>query len=311
MGVTLPEEAHAMLIALGVPWPNVDEDEIHKDADAWRTVLAMAEPSAARADATMRGAQESYRGEGSTELAGYWNETGGNGGHQSQAIAAARSAPVVLDNTAWLTTGVKVAVGTAAVITTVRVARAFLAGGPFGGAMATAEMLRSRALIGKIQREGAEGAGKVIAPALARGVTQPFRRVLENMRRPALAGAGGPRITWPRTVGPRATTGPRHARDYMASMGRSNNNARRGGNGRRGGGRRNSGGRADSTDGTTAHAADRQAQRGISDDMIEQTKQSGKKRAGNQPGTTVYETESVRVVENKRGGIISAIWKRK
>ncbi|GAA3078403.1 hypothetical protein [Streptosporangium carneum] len=320
MGVTVPPQVDAMLGLLGVPWPNVDEDEIRKDADAWRTVLAHAEPAAAEADATIRRTKQNYRGDSATALASHWDETGGNGGHLSQAANAARTAPVVLDNAAWLTTGVKLAVGTAAVYASVRVARAFLAGGPFGGAAASAEMYRTRAVIGRIQREGAEGAGRVLAPALNRRVTEQFRRVLDNLRRPggpplALAGAGG-RVPI-RTVGPRAAAGPRSPRDGMALMGRSNNNARAGGNGRRGGGRRsggsggnaNGGRRSGGDEAKSGHAEIRQVQRGISDDMIEQARRSPGK-PGNTKGTKVHESQRVRVVVNSAGKVVSAMWRR-
>ncbi|RVX43064.1 hypothetical protein EDD27_5733 [Nonomuraea polychroma] len=316
MAMTFPPEVHGMLHDMGLEMEPGDEDEVLKDSYAWRTVLAVAEPTAAGADAAVSGTRQAYHGEGSTALAGYWGETGGDGGHQSQAIAAARSAPVVLENTAWLTTGVKIAIGTAAVITTVRVARALLMGGPYGGALATAEMLRSRALILRVKREGMEGAGRVIAPALNRLLTQRFRRIVEMLRRPggggptpALAGPGRA-LAGPRNVGPRATTGPSHVRDRMAAMGRSNKNARQGGNGRRGGGGRG-GSKKDSTDGTTSHANQRQGQRGVSDDMVNQTIKNGQSKPGNQPGTTVHETQNMRVVTNRRGGIISVIRKNK
>ncbi len=326
MGVTVPPQVDAMLNLLGVPWPNVDEDEIRKDADAWRTVLASAVPAAAEADATIERTKQSYRGDSATALAGYWGETGGSGGHLSQAAAAARSAPVVLDNTAWLTTGVKLAVGTAAAYATVRVARALLAGGPLGGAAASAEMYRTRALIGRIQREGAEGASRVLTPALNRRVTEQFRHILDNLRRPggpplALAGPGGriPSRVPIRTVGPRASAGPRSPRDGMALMGRSNNNARAGGNGRRGGGRRsgggstggrgNGGGRSAGDEAKSGHAEIRQVQRGISDDMIDQAMRSPGK-PGNTKGTKVHESQRVRVVVNSAGKVISAMWRR-
>ncbi|MFF4415586.1 hypothetical protein ACFYY8_23895 [Streptosporangium sp. NPDC001559] len=307
MGVTVPPQVDTMLSLLGVPWPNVDEDEIRKDADAWRTVLAGAEPATARTQATVERVQQGYRGDSATELASYWEETGG---HLGQAASAVRSAPVVLDNTAWLTTGVKLAVGTAAVYATVRVARALLVGGPFGGAAATAEMYRTRALIGRLQREGAEGVGKVLTPALNRRVTERFRRVLDNLRPPGgppLALAGG-RVPV-RTVGPRATS----PRDGMALMGRNNGNARAGGNGRRGGaGRRGGGGggggnRAGSG-AKSGHTEIRQIQRGISDDMIEQALRSPAK-PGNTKDTRVHESQKVRVVVNKAGGIVSAMWR--
>ncbi|MER7129867.1 hypothetical protein [Streptosporangium saharense] len=312
MGVTVPPQVDMMLGLLGMPWPNIDEDEIRRDADAWRTVLAGAEPATAGTEATVTRTREGYRGDSATELASYWEETGG---HLGQAVAAARSAPVVLDNTAWLATGVKLAVGTAAVYASVRVARALLAGGPLGGAAATAEMYRTRALIGRLQREGAEGAGRVLTPALNRRVTERFRRILDNLRPPGgppLALAGG-RVPV-RTVGPRAAS----PRDGMAQMGRSNNNARSGGNGRRGGRRGGSGGgggggRSGNQAGAgekSGHTEIRQVQRGISDDMIDQAMKSPGK-PGNTKDTKVHESQNVRVVVNKAGGIVSAMWRRK
>ncbi|GAB3162734.1 hypothetical protein [Microbispora hainanensis] len=320
MGVTVPPQVDVMLSMLGMPWPNVDEDEIRKDADAWRTVLAGTDRSGAAANATIAGTGDVYRGRSATALAGYWSETGGEGGHLSRAAAAARLAPAVLDNTAWLTTGVKVAVASTAVYTTVRVARAYLAGGPLGAALAAAEMFRSRAAIGKIQREGAEGAGRVLAPALDRRVTEQFRRILEGLRRPggggpvpAFAGAGH-RIPARGTVGPRAATG-RSPQDGLALMGRSNKNARSGGNGRRGGGGGRSGGGGGARaggDGRTAHSEQRQSQRGFSDDMIDDVKANGRRSRGHDPGTSVYETDKLKVVVNDRtGNVITVIRKKK
>lgn len=195
MGVTLPAEAAAMLELLGLPWPNIDEDEIRKDADAWRIVIAHAGRAAAEVEETMGRTARAYIGESATSLASYWNETGNNGGHLSQAVAAAAVVPRALDHTAALTTAVKLAIGTAAVYTTVKAGRAFLTGGPFGAAVASAEMFRARQTIGRIQREGAEGAGKVLAPALRRRVVEELRRILQQLRHPG--GGGGPALAVP------------------------------------------------------------------------------------------------------------------
>ncbi|WP_449063528.1 hypothetical protein [Planomonospora algeriensis] len=42
--MTLPPALDGFLGVLGVPWPNIDEDEIRKDAAAWRTVQAQSAP---------------------------------------------------------------------------------------------------------------------------------------------------------------------------------------------------------------------------------------------------------------------------
>ncbi|WP_113701011.1 DUF4258 domain-containing protein [Nonomuraea lactucae] len=318
MGLTIPPELDAVLELAGLWFPNIDEDEMRADAAAARVVEAGTSLAALGAGTAMRDASAAYRGDSATALAGYWGDVGTGDGHLAQSSSAARMSPVWLEHTATVVTGAKVAVGTVAAVGAVRLAMALLSGGPFAGASATASLLATRHAGMKVLREAGEGSARILAPALRRRVTEPMQRILDNLRRPgggptpAFAGAGGRGLARPHTVGPRASSGPRDVRDGMAAMGRSNNNARRGGNGRRGGGGRGrGGGKQNSTDGTTGHAADRQAQRGISDDMVEQAKQNGRKRPGNQPGTTVHETDSVRVVTNKSGGIISAMWKRK
>ncbi|MEU7892902.1 hypothetical protein AB0B45_08545 [Nonomuraea sp. NPDC049152] len=198
MGVTLPASVDGVLALMGVPWPNIDEDEIRKDADAWRTVLAGAEPAGARADATVRQTLETYKGDSATALAGYWSDTGASG-HLGEAANAARVAPIALDGTATVVTAVKVVVAANAAYAGVRIGMALLAGGPLGVSSATATMLATRAAIGRVLREGAEGTGKVLGPALSRKVTQPLQRILQSFRGPGggspmLAGAGGPRV---------------------------------------------------------------------------------------------------------------------
>ncbi|MEV6032583.1 DUF4258 domain-containing protein [Nonomuraea sp. NPDC052116] len=308
MGVVLPPAAAGMMAMLG-PWPNLDEDDIRAERDATRVAHAGTVPAASGADTSMRGVQQVYRGESGTSAQNHWAKAGADGGHLTQANNAMKLAPVALEAGAAVVSAVKVAVGTQAVFTAVAVHKALFYGGAAGLGYATARTLMARKTVGKILREGSEG-GNVIARIIRRRILEPMRRILDNLRRPgglrpAFAGAGG------RTVGPRATTGPRHVSDYMAKMGRSNKNARGGGNGRRGGGGRRGGSPRNSTDGTTSHAADRQGQRGISDDQVRQTVENGQTRPGNTPGTTVHETNSVRVVTNNKGGIVSAIWKKK
>ncbi|WP_433510795.1 hypothetical protein ACQP2T_44030 [Nonomuraea sp. CA-143628] len=193
MSVTLPPEASGMLAILGVPWPNVDEDEIRKDASAWRTVLAGTVPAGAAADAQVRRTQQVYGGESGTALAAHWSAAGNSDGHLAQVTSAAKVAPVALDGTAAVVTAVKVAVGTQAAFTAVKVGRALLAGGPFGGSLASAEMFFARRTMAKILREGGESTGRGLAPVLSRRATETFRRVVQNLRRPG-GGGGGPRL---------------------------------------------------------------------------------------------------------------------
>ncbi|GAA3211073.1 WXG100-like domain-containing protein [Nonomuraea helvata] len=238
----LPPEVAGFVQMLGILWPNIDEDEIRKDATAWRTVTAGTDRSGVEADTSVRRTQADYRGESATAMAGRWNATGGSGGHLSQAAAAARVVPVVLDGTANVVTAVKLVVGTQAASTLVNVAQLVAFGGAAGATAAYARMLLARNAAGKGLREAGEGTAKVLAPGLRSKATATWHRIFGDLRglgrpggTPALAGAGG------RSVGPRAMTGPRHARDYMATMGRNNNNARRGSGGRGG---RSGGGRS-------------------------------------------------------------------
>ncbi|MEU9831569.1 hypothetical protein AB0D67_08500 [Streptosporangium sp. NPDC048047] len=209
MGVTLPPEV-AGIVSIFAPWPNVDEDEIRKDADAWRTVLAGAQPAGEAADGQVRRTQDHYRGDSATELAGLWQESGGDGGHLSTAVGAARSAPAVLDGTAMVVTATKVAVATQAVRAIVMMRAQMLTGGAFGVGAAAATMYATRHATGRILRETTEGAGRVLAPAVSRRVTQPLRQIIEKMRGPGggggpmLAGAGGPRVPMGRSPFPRA-----------------------------------------------------------------------------------------------------------
>ncbi|MDH2427928.1 hypothetical protein [Sphaerisporangium sp. TRM90804] len=225
MGVTLPAWADGILGLAGVPWPNIDEDEMRKDAHAWRTLAAGSAPAAEGADRTVRQTSSTYMGASATALAGHWEKTGGTG-HLEQAARAARVAPVVLDGAAYVVTGTKVAVITQASVTAVRLATSMLAGGPLALGTATATVLAGRYAMNKILREAGEGGARVLAPGLTRRVTEPLAAILRNARGPGgggpvLAGAGGPRV-------PMAGGGFRQSgnslRDQIMHMGRKDKN---------------------------------------------------------------------------------------
>ncbi|MGW0802298.1 WXG100-like domain-containing protein [Nonomuraea sp. NPDC002799] len=225
----LPPELSGFMNAVGMPWPNIDEDMIRGDATAWRTVLAGADTAGAEADASVRRTQQVYRGDSATSFAGQWNKLSGEDGHLLVAAAATRLAPVALDGTAAVVSAVKVAVGTQAAAGLAAVTQMLAFGGAAGVTMATARMLMTRQAMGKAMREGGEGTAKVLAPALSRRVTAPMRRILDNLRRPggpgggpALAGAGGRTVPM-RPSGLRTSSGPRSAEDGMAKMGRQRN----------------------------------------------------------------------------------------
>ncbi|MFG1941655.1 hypothetical protein [Nonomuraea sp. NPDC048826] len=198
MGVVLPTELHMALNLAGVPFPNIDEDEIRLDADAVRTVQRGTAVAGVEADANVVGASTVYKGDSATELQGFWQANGADSGHLAQAATAMRVAPVALDGMATLVTATKVAVGTVAAAATVRLAMSRLTPPPHGSLMSLMTLLATRRAGTKIYREAFEGSARHLAPGMARRVTDPMRRILENLRRPggpggtALAGAGGP-----------------------------------------------------------------------------------------------------------------------
>ncbi|WP_433226475.1 hypothetical protein [Microtetraspora malaysiensis] len=248
MAVVLPPAAAAIMQMLG-PWPNMNEDEIRAEGHAARAAQSGTGVAATAADSAVRTTRQVYHGESAAAMDSYWNRNGAQGGHVAQANAALKVMPMALEGTATVVSAVKVAAGTQAVYTAVTVAKALAFGGAVGATVATARVLASRQAVRKILREGSEGTGKVIAPIMRRRVTDPMRRILDDLRRP---GGPGPRLA---TAGPRGgvplrpsglrnPSGPRSVKDGIAQMGRGNN--RRGG-GR--GGRGSSGGRGDSGEG--------------------------------------------------------------
>jgi hypothetical protein len=289
MGVVLPPAAAGMMAMLG-PWPNLNEDDIRAEGNASRVAQAASVPAAGGADASMRGVQQVYRGEGGASAQAHWARTGADGGHLAQAGNAMKLAPAALDAGAAVVSAVKVAAGTQAVFTTVAVYKALAFGGAAGVTYATARTLMARKAVGKILHEGGEGTGKVIAPIIRRRITEPMRRVLDNLRRPggpggtpALAGAGGRNIPM-RPAGHAAPTGPRSVQDGMANMARNNKRGRNTGGGR---------------GFNSRHAEERMEQRDISDSDVNRTLSEGSKKPGKTPGTSEYEgKDGVVVIRN-------------
>ncbi|GAA1631702.1 hypothetical protein GCM10009733_030750 [Nonomuraea maheshkhaliensis] len=233
----LPPAAAGIMQLLG-PWPNMNEDEVRAEGNAARVAHAGTAPAAGGADAAVRNTQQVYRGQSAAGMETHWNRTGAQGGHVAQANAAMRVMPAALDGTATVVSAVKVAAGTQAVFTAVGVAKALAFGGAVGATVATARILASRQAVRKILREGSEGTGKVIAPIVRRRVTEPMRRILDDLRPPGprLAMAG-PRGGVPlRPSGLRNPTGPRSVKDGMMQMARGNRRGGRGNSGGRGSG---------------------------------------------------------------------------
>ncbi|TMR98698.1 hypothetical protein [Nonomuraea basaltis] len=245
----LPPELNGFLGMLGVHYPNINEEEIKKDAAAWRIVNAGAQPAAVEADTSVRRTQQAYRGESATALTSHWNKVGGDGGHLAQAAAAAKYAPVLLDGTASIVSAVKVVTGTQAAAALAFVLKALAVGGVAGVTAAYARMKLTRGAIGGAQRAGGDAVNNEIRRLLAKYVSDPMHRVSAGLKRPMGPGspalAAGPRGGIPlRPSGLRNPSGPRSLKDGIVQMGRNNRRNNNRGNGRGGddGGRRRGGG---------------------------------------------------------------------
>ncbi|SEG98227.1 hypothetical protein SAMN05444920_111245 [Nonomuraea solani] len=235
-----------MMQLLG-PWPNMNEDDVRAEGNASRVSQAGTAPAAAGADTAVRTTQQVYHGQSATSMETHWEKTGAQNGHVAQANSAMRMTPVALEGTASVVAAVKVAAGTQAVFTSVAVAKALMFGGAAGATLATARVLASRQAVRRVLREGSEGTGKVIGPIVRRRITDPMRRILDDLRRPGGPGprlaVAGPRGGVPlRTSGLRNPTGPRSVQDGIARMGRNNRRDNNRGNGRGDSSRRGGGG---------------------------------------------------------------------
>ncbi|MFI7633770.1 hypothetical protein [Nonomuraea sp. NPDC049400] len=238
MDVALPPQAAGMMEQLG-PWPSIEVDDVRSERDAVRAASAGTAQAASGADAAARSAQQSYRSQSAAGFDGQWARTGADGGHLAQAQAAMNIAPVALECGAAVISAVKVAAATQAVYTSVKVARALLVGGPLGPSHATAHVLAGRRTVGRILHEGIEGTGKDIGDLIRRRITEPMRRIYDDLHHPggrgggpALAGAGGRNVPL-RPAGRGGTSGPRSVQDGMAQMGRNNKKGRSSGGGAR------------------------------------------------------------------------------
>ncbi|WP_219466359.1 hypothetical protein [Nonomuraea rhizosphaerae] len=222
-------------LTLFVPfWPNINEDHPRADGQAWRLQNARAEPSAQSAEMAAHRSRQYYSGQAATAMAVDWNRIGA-GGNLTQATAAARTAPVLLDGFANVVSGVKVFAATQAASTAVQVATLVALGGAVGATAAHARTIAGRAAVARGMRVGAEGAGR-LSPILERFVTGPLRALRFGGRGPgggpALATAGG-RVPGGSMV-PRMPAAPRSFKDGMAQMSRGRGGGRGGGGGRSG-----------------------------------------------------------------------------
>ncbi|NUR85159.1 MAG: hypothetical protein HOY71_13830, partial [Nonomuraea sp.] len=141
-----------------------------------------------------------YKGDGSTELQGYWQETGNESGHMAQISTASRVAPVALDGIGFVASGAKVVVASVLAAGAVRLAYSALLG-PAAGASTLQTLLMTRNAGMRVGREVVEGVEKRLAPGMISRLKGPLDRAAERMRlpgggpgSPAFAGAGHTRI---------------------------------------------------------------------------------------------------------------------
>ncbi|TDD18852.1 DUF4258 domain-containing protein [Nonomuraea diastatica] len=303
MGVVVPPAAEGMLSMIS-PGYAINEDDMRSESAAARTTTTQALPAAQRAETAVRGAQQHYGGESGTALQAHWDQAGLNGGHLNQAANAMRLAPVGLEGAANVVSGMKCATAVQATAAAADVAKLLAFGGAAGATYATARVLAARTAAGKIRHEGVQGTGNVLGQLLRRKVTEPMRRVLDDLRRPggpggtpALAGTGGRSIPV-RPAGLPTRSGPRSVQDGIAQMGRRNK------------GNSNSGGGGGFF---SRHARQRQGERDISDAQVNETLSKGSKKPGKNPGTSEYEGEDGLVVirSNDSFKVITTFWRRK
>ncbi|TDC87398.1 DUF4258 domain-containing protein [Nonomuraea deserti] len=290
MSVTIPPVVDAVAEWAGIHFPNVDEDAIVATARDLRVVNAYAESSAQDSDATMRPAVNAYQGAGGAELASFWQQTGGGeAGHLQRAANTAGHAPPLLEGAANIVSAGKVAAA-AQVLSLAQVAPALLAGGAAGAGLAMARILATRRAVHQIDNQVRHTVGDRLANLVRERVSVPLRELLPRITRPNggmadLAGANGARI--------RATGLPR---DPYATGGTPGPSTMAMGN------KRGSGGYSD-------HARKRQGERGVSDDMVDQAIETGKKQSGKTPGTTFHKGKNVwAVTDDKSGRVVSTGW---
>ncbi|MEO3886521.1 DUF4258 domain-containing protein [Nonomuraea sp. B5E05] len=290
-------------------WYTIDEDDMRTESAAASATSTQGLTAAAQGETAVRGAGQHYGGESGTALQAHWDRTGLSGGHLEQAANAARLAPVGLEGAANVVSGVKVATIMQAAHASVDVARLLALGAAAGGtAFAVRRILLARARNRMIRKEGVQGTGNVLGQLLRRRVTEPGRRILDDLNRlngprgtPALAGTGGRSLPM-RPAGLRSPSGPRSVQDGMAQMGR-----------RSGRGRGNSGG--DNNGGFfSRHARQRQEERNVSQQDINETLSKGTKRPNpKNPGTSEYERDDGLVVirSDNNFKVITTFWRRK
>ncbi|MEO3795228.1 DUF4258 domain-containing protein [Nonomuraea sp. B10E15] len=304
MGITVPPEVSGIMPMVS-NWYTIDEDDMRTESAAARATSTQGVSAAAQGESAVRGAGQHYGGESGTALQAHWDKTGLSGGHLDQAANAARLAPVGLEGAANVVSGVKVATIMQAAHASVDVARLLALGAVAGGtAFAVRRILLARARNRVIRKQGVQGTGDVLGQLLRRRVTEPGRRILDDLNRlngprgtPALAGTGGRSLPM-RPASLRSPSGPRSVQDGMAQMGRRNRRSDSGG----GGGR------------FTRHARQRQEQRDVSDEDVLNAMSKGTQRPNEKkPGTVRYEGENGLVVisDPKNGGIITTFWSRK
>lgn len=194
MGVTISPALDAMFEFVGVHSQKTDEDAITGTAQDLRVVSAHSTLMAQDADHTMRQATEGYQGRSATELANFWQQTGGDTGHLQQATTLADAAPPILDGAGSVVSAGKLAAATQ-VASFAKDLPALLAAGGVG--YLVVRQMATRAAVRKIDHEVEQGVSGRLASLLNKHVGNPLRQLRDRIMGPRdgfgdLAPAGGP-----------------------------------------------------------------------------------------------------------------------
>ncbi|MFC5827016.1 hypothetical protein [Nonomuraea insulae] len=178
MGVTLPGWAATMLTTVGMPWINVDPDQVDQRAGELSTTVQQLNTVAGQTDDQVRGAVQHTGGDSGEALADFWDSTGAKAVVAGLALTAA--APIVMRGFAHVVRGSQVATLSQLANGMVRANAATVAGGPLARATALAS---TRLGVARIRQSLARGVEHTLTPAMRRHVTEPLNDVASRVGR--------------------------------------------------------------------------------------------------------------------------------
>lgn len=190
MGVTLPGWASTMLDTVGMPWINVDPDQVDQRAGELSATVQQLGTVAGQADDQVRDAVQHTGGDSGEALSDFWDSTGAKAVVAGLALTA--TAPIVMRAFAHVVRGSQVATLSQLASGMVRANAATVAGGPLARATALAS---TRLGVARVRQSLARGVEHTLTPAMRRHVTEPLNDVASRIGRlgnPEPQFAGGP-----------------------------------------------------------------------------------------------------------------------